>query len=135
MKNFMNTFEILIMSMKILFFFFLIFKINVDEFRLGDNQIRNLRKIRAFVSNSILRDTRQSEIRARCLEYWEVRIFLFFNKIKKSFIINLKLPDEPRQKPKRLNYNDIQANLFYQVINIFFCLFFVVKEFFNYLAW
>lgn len=44
---------------------------------LGISQIRNLRKIRAFVSNSTLRDERQHEIRSRCLEYWEVRMTQF----------------------------------------------------------
>lgn len=42
---------------------------------LGINQIRNLKKIRAFVSNATLRDGRQHEIRSRCLEYWQVRSF------------------------------------------------------------
>lgn len=40
--------------------------------RLGEGQIRNLRKIRAFVSNASLRDDRQHEVRTRCLQYWEV---------------------------------------------------------------
>lgn len=53
----------------------------VFDFRLGVHQIRNLRKIRAFVSNATLRDDRQHQIRAQCLEYWEVRLtnFLIFH--------------------------------------------------------
>ncbi|CAF5041832.1 unnamed protein product, partial [Rotaria socialis] len=30
---------------------------------------------------------------------------------------NLKVPDEPRQKPKRLMYTDLQNDLFYQLGN------------------
>lgn len=45
---------------------------------MGENQIRNLRKIRAFVSNSALRDHRQGDVRVQCLQYWEVVIFLLF---------------------------------------------------------
>ncbi|CAF4349903.1 unnamed protein product, partial [Rotaria sordida] len=60
---------------------------------LGEHQIRNLRKIRAFVSNATLRDNRQNEVRSKCLQLW-------------------KIPDEPRQKPRRLHYNDLQNNLF-----------------------
>ncbi|CAF3385074.1 unnamed protein product [Rotaria socialis] len=66
--------------------------------QLGDTQIRNLKKIRAFVSNPSLKDDRQSDIRAKCLQFWEV-------------------PDEPRQKPKRLMYTDLQNDLFYQLGN------------------
>ncbi|CAF3911063.1 unnamed protein product [Rotaria magnacalcarata] len=66
--------------------------------QLGDTQIRNLKKIRAFVSNPSLKDDRQSDIRTKCLQFWEV-------------------PDEPRQKPKRLMYNDLQNDLFYQLGN------------------
>jgi len=51
---------------------------------LGENQIRNLGKIRAFVSNSILRDDRQHDIRSRCLEYWEVGLIIFLSFIRYS---------------------------------------------------
>ena len=42
--------------------------------RLGQLQIRNLRKIRAFVKNTALRDERQSGIREQCLNLWEVSV-------------------------------------------------------------
>ncbi|CAM4840736.1 unnamed protein product [Rotaria magnacalcarata] len=35
---------------------------------LGEHQIRNLRKIHAFVSNATLRDNRQNEVRLKCLQ-------------------------------------------------------------------
>ncbi|XP_064386722.1 cap-specific mRNA (nucleoside-2'-O-)-methyltransferase 1-like isoform X3 [Halichondria panicea] len=38
----------------------------------GMNQILNLRKIQSFVNNSGLFETRQAEIRARCLELWKI---------------------------------------------------------------
>ncbi|CAF4952019.1 unnamed protein product, partial [Rotaria magnacalcarata] len=37
---------------------------------LGEHQIRNLRKIHAFVSNATLRDNRQNEVRLKCLQLW-----------------------------------------------------------------
>ncbi|CAF0789150.1 unnamed protein product [Didymodactylos carnosus] len=40
--------------------------------RLGEHQIRNLRKIRTFVSNSKLIDPRQSDIRQQCLSLWKI---------------------------------------------------------------
>ncbi|CAF2555162.1 unnamed protein product [Rotaria sp. Silwood2] len=58
----------------------------------------NNQKIRAFVSNATLRDNRQNEVRSKCLQLW-------------------KIPDEPRQKPRRLHYNDLQNNIFYQLDN------------------
>ncbi|UJR28824.1 hypothetical protein I4U23_010048 [Adineta vaga] len=64
--------------------------------QMGLHQIRNLKKIRAFVSNSSLKDIRQHEIRTRCLQYWQ-------------------LPDEPRQKFRRLMYDDVQRDLFYKL--------------------
>ncbi|CAF4695389.1 unnamed protein product [Rotaria sp. Silwood1] len=66
--------------------------------QLGESQIKNLKKIRAFVSNASLKDYRQNEIRTQCLQLWDI-------------------PNEPRQKPKRLMYNDIQNELFYQLGN------------------
>ncbi|CAF0750530.1 unnamed protein product [Adineta steineri] len=65
---------------------------------MGEHQIRNLKKIRAFVSNTSLKDPRQHDIRLRCLEYWQ-------------------LPNEPRQKPKRLMCDEVQYNLFQQLEN------------------
>ncbi|CAF2931903.1 unnamed protein product [Rotaria sp. Silwood2] len=66
--------------------------------QLGENQIKNLKKIRAFVSNASLKDYRQNEIRSQCLHLWEI-------------------PNEPRQKPKRLMYNDVQNDLIFQLGN------------------
>ncbi|CAF3536035.1 unnamed protein product [Rotaria sordida] len=66
--------------------------------QLGDSQIRNLKKIRAFVSNASLKDYRQSDIRTRCLKFWMI-------------------PDKARQKPQRLMCNDIQNALFHQLGN------------------
>jgi hypothetical protein len=86
---------------------------------MGENQIRNLRKIRAFASNSSLRDHRQGEIRTQCLRYWEVSFFSSSRLIQTKIIHDFQLPDEPRQKPKRLVCNDVQQNLFYQVNNSF----------------
>ncbi|CAF0741182.1 unnamed protein product [Adineta steineri] len=65
---------------------------------MGEHQIRNLKKIRAFVSNTSLKDSRQHDIRLQCLEYWQ-------------------LPNEPRQKPKRLMCDEVQYNLFQQLEN------------------
>ncbi|CAF3479483.1 unnamed protein product [Adineta steineri] len=65
---------------------------------MGEHQIRNLKKIRAFVSNTSLKDPRQHDIRLQCLEYWQ-------------------LPNEPRQKPKRLMCDEVQYNLFQQLEN------------------
>lgn len=53
-------------------------QLNMNQFRMGVNQIRNLKKIRAFVSNSSLKDLRQSDIRSKCLQLWEVSIFCCF---------------------------------------------------------
>ncbi len=79
------------------------------------HQIRNLRKIRAFVSNATLSDHRQNEIRTRCLQYWEVSHLLY--EIVKRIDLDFQVPDEPRQKPRRLICNDVQNDLFYQVKN------------------
>ncbi|CAF0732775.1 unnamed protein product [Adineta steineri] len=65
---------------------------------MGEHQIRNLKKIRAFVSNTSLKDLRQHDIRLQCLEYWQ-------------------LPNEPRQKPKRLMCDEVQYHLFQQLEN------------------
>ncbi|CAF1274866.1 unnamed protein product [Adineta ricciae] len=64
--------------------------------QMGLNQIRNLKKIRAFASNATLQDMRQHEVRSQCLQYWQ-------------------LPDEPRQKTRGLNLLDVKNNLFYQL--------------------
>lgn len=63
---------------------------------LGSLQIRNLKKIRAFVSNRILRDDRQNEIRTNCLAKWE-------------------LPDQNRPKFPRLRNDEVQHTLFPQL--------------------
>lgn len=73
------------------------------NFRLGAKQIRALQRLGYFCKNFLLHDSRQDEIRTKCLHYWQI-------------------PDNPKRSLLRTTPEDIVLNYVKNPGNVFLIL-------------